>query len=200
MSEVESKPGLRERRNQRTRAAIVRAAAELTVEDCFAAATIPRIAERAEVSPRTVSGWFPVKDDILFDRNEEHLKIAERHFRRGSGDTIDRLRAWLDEELERGDDYGPEIRRLKLDAISSDPDLRARSLENFSAVAALIAASVARDTHSKPTDPGPKIFAGAAVAMLGALTVSSLSRRKATLEADLEQSLRFLEAGLATLR
>jgi len=70
--------GLRERKNRRTRRAIVQAAAELTIQGGYAAATIPRIAERADVAPRTVSSWFPAKDDILFDRVDDTIARATR--------------------------------------------------------------------------------------------------------------------------
>ena len=66
--------GLRERKNRRTRRAIVQATAELTIEGGYAAATIPRIAERADVAPRTVStlvpgqGRHPVRPSRRHDR------------------------------------------------------------------------------------------------------------------------------------
>ena len=57
--------GLRERKNARTREAITRAALELTLELGFERATIAQIAERADVSPRTVHQWFRSKEEIL---------------------------------------------------------------------------------------------------------------------------------------
>jgi AcrR family transcriptional regulator len=205
-TETQAKPGLRERRNLATRRAIVRAAAELTLEEDFAAATIPRIAERAEVSPRTVSGWFPAKDAILFEDAETHIEIAGHHFRsKKGGDTIDRLRAWITEEAERrGEDEldaDPELKRLKLRAIEHDPELRARSQEAFGAIEDLIATSVARDVGGEPQDPGPRLLAGAAIAMLRVLQLSSAEQvEPSDLEARLEQGFDFLQAGLATLQ
>src|SRR4051812_40660621 len=89
---------MRERKNRRTRAAIVRAAAELTLEEGYAATTIPRIAERADVSPRTVSTWFPAKDDILLGGTPAIVERSTRHVRDGDGNVVDRLQAWLREE------------------------------------------------------------------------------------------------------
>jgi AcrR family transcriptional regulator len=202
-----TKPGLRERRNLATRRAIVRAAAELTLEEDFAAATIPRIAERAEVSPRTVSGWFPAKDEILLGDAGAHIEIAGHHFRsRRGGDTIDRLRAWIEEEAERREsdellDADPELKRLKLRAVEHDHELRARSQEAFGAIEDLIATSVARDVGGKASDPGPRLLAGAAIAMLRLLQHSALEKVKADeLGERLEQGFDFLQAGLATLQ
>jgi AcrR family transcriptional regulator len=207
-AEVEAtKPGLRERRNLATRRAIVRAAAELTLEEDFAAATIPRIAERADVSPRTVSGWFPAKDAILFEDAEAHIEIAARHFRsKKGGDTIERMRAWIGEEAEMRDgdellDADPELKRLKLRAIEHDHELRARSQEAFGAIEDLIAASVARDVGGKPSDLGPRLLAGAAIAMLRLLQHSAVEKvAPDDLGERLEQGFDFLGAGLATLQ
>jgi AcrR family transcriptional regulator len=201
-SETRQTPSLRERRNQKTRRAIVLAAAELTLEGSFAAATIPRIAERAEIAPRTVSGWFPVKDEILFADSAEYIGVAARHFEQGAGDTIDRLRAWLEDETERQltDGVDLELERLKFRAIEHDPVLRARSIEHFGAIHGLIAASVARDTGGSAEEQGPQLFAGAAISMLRVLQAAGLEPiTRDEIEARFEQGFAFLRAGLATL-
>src|SRR4051794_22568785 len=85
--------GLRERKNRRTRLAIVRATSELTIEGGYASATIQRIAARADIAPRTVSTWFPAKDDILFEGGDAQIELGIQYLQSGDGDIVDRLLA-----------------------------------------------------------------------------------------------------------
>jgi hypothetical protein len=62
-------------------------AAELTIERGYPFATIQRIAQRADIAPRTVSTWFPAKDYILFERVDEQIACGLRHLQSGDGDV-----------------------------------------------------------------------------------------------------------------
>src|SRR5260221_13030260 len=63
---MSTEPGLRQRKKQRTRETIARAARELFAERGYHATTLPDIAEAADVSTRTIFAYSPSKEDILF--------------------------------------------------------------------------------------------------------------------------------------
>ena len=90
-------PGLRERKKERTRATITRVALELFARDGFAATTVTAIAEAADVSPRTVSTYFPHKEGIVFSAYEAGIRrLAARLGRRQPGETVlAAVEAWI---------------------------------------------------------------------------------------------------------
>lgn len=63
----------RERKTDRTRAAITDAAVELFAEKGFAETTIDEIAERADIAPRTFFRYFPTKEALLFNDSHEQI-------------------------------------------------------------------------------------------------------------------------------
>jgi len=63
--------GLREAKKRRTREAIAQAAADLFHERGFDAVTIDDVARAADVSRQTVFNYFPTKEQMLFDREDE---------------------------------------------------------------------------------------------------------------------------------
>jgi AcrR family transcriptional regulator len=81
-------PGLRERKKQATRAHIAEVATRLFVDQGFETTTIAQIAERAEVAKMTVTNYFPLKEDLLFDRAPEIVVLlADAVAARSAGTT-----------------------------------------------------------------------------------------------------------------
>ncbi|WP_393087452.1 TetR/AcrR family transcriptional regulator [Streptomyces sp. LN704] len=69
---MDDKPGLRERKKQRTHAAISDAAIALFLEHGFNQVSVAQVAEAAEVSKRTVFAYFPAKEDLVVHRLADH--------------------------------------------------------------------------------------------------------------------------------
>jgi AcrR family transcriptional regulator len=184
----------RERKAQRTRREIVRAACELVIEDGYERATIARIAERADLASRTVTTRFLTKEAIFFEGLSDALSRAEAMLESGEGDTVDRLRAWIGQmaEQEARDADELELRALRSRAIAHDPDLRALFAQHFDRAHTAIARAVADEKDVSPEATGPQMVAAAAIAMLR--VVERLASE------DDAQALLELERGFTVLR
>jgi AcrR family transcriptional regulator len=192
--------GLRERKKQRTRETIARVAQELFAERGFHETTIRDIAEAADVSPRTVSTYFPVKEDLVFADHAALVdSLSARLDDRAPGETaIDALGAWIVEHFA-----GPVashrhgVRAL----IEAEPALRIYERGLAEDGERLIARAVAVDLDAQPEDLGPRLVAAATMAALDALRPEAQHRAMdAEVRARLDQVLTFVNAGLQALR
>ncbi len=189
--------GLRELKKRRTRRDIVVATLELSLETCYRATTIPMIAERAMVSPRTVSTYFPNKDEIPFDGTDEVLERLAARLAENDWPLIERLRLWIADRDPRHDD---ELEVLRRRAITKDSDLRLIEHRYLDRFAELTAAAVAEELGAAPGDPGPQTFAAAFLGVLLSLRNRLVEEKaKKNPEEALETGFRFLEAGLVAL-
>jgi AcrR family transcriptional regulator len=199
----ENVPGLRERKKQRTRDAIVREAMALFRERGFDATTVADIAEAADIAPRTFFAYFETKEAVVFhDFDEVADRFAERLRDRAEGETtFDALRAWVLEWLDDRDLLGSEERkRHKL--VRDTPALQAREHANRARFEALIAEGVAKDLGVPADGLRPRMVSAAAVAAL--TTLGDLDEDE-THDPDravalVDEALTFLEAGLQELR
>lgn len=63
--------GLRERKKAKTRKLISDLARDLFIERGYGAVTVVEIAEKAEVAVTTLFNYFPTKESLIFDREDE---------------------------------------------------------------------------------------------------------------------------------
>ena len=163
-------PGLRERKKQRTRDAIVRSAMALFNERGYDATTIADIAEAADIAPRTFFAYFPSKEAVVFHEFDDvHERFAARLRERPTSETVfDALRAWVADWLATGDAL-MDTDRSRRHLVDSTPALQACDRANLAQFEELIAEGVAADLGEPVDSLRTRLVSAAAVAALHAL-------------------------------
>jgi AcrR family transcriptional regulator len=188
--------GLRERSKARRRAAIIRAAFELFAERGYDATTVADIAEAAEVAPRTVSMYFPAKQDIALARFSDGVANLGATLRgRQPGETLHEVfgRWLLTSQTEPGD---REMYRLARRMFAANPDLGALRTARMTAAIREGAAMIADEEGGTPDAIGPRIAAAAAAAIAMEIIDTEPGAER---EQAVAAAMRFLDAGTAAL-
>ncbi|WP_336209061.1 TetR/AcrR family transcriptional regulator [Nonomuraea sp. LPB2021202275-12-8] len=125
--------GLRERKKQRTRRALVHAALRLFNEKGYEETTIAEIAAEAEVSTRTFFSYFASKEDVIFHDSQERTggALALLHDRMPGEPVAALLLRVVQSSLDwagREDNFGLEEAQARLDLMMTVPALQARAL------------------------------------------------------------------------
>jgi AcrR family transcriptional regulator len=202
--------GLRERKRRLTRQRISDVATALFLGRGFDKVTVAEIAEVVGVSEKTVYNYFPTKESMVLETEDElveSLALAVRERDPGESLTDPVVRA-LKRDMER---FGPIQEELATlfrrfgELLDSTPSLRAAWLELHNRLVAVARAELAARAEVDPRDPEPMI---AARALVGLADVAFQSRvrhierglRGAALReavgADLDRAARLLETGL----
>jgi AcrR family transcriptional regulator len=198
--------GLRERKKQRTRDAIVEAALRLFEERGFDQTTIADIAEAADIAPRTFFGYFPSKEDVVFADFPQTLETLGARLRGRADDetAIDAIRAWIGGLLEeRG--LIEERERCRKRVIGESQALAAHNRALMGQVEELLAEQIARDLGDRPDDVRPRMIASSVIGALSALDVKGTDKgesppTKEEALAIVDEALTFLQGGLDALR
>lgn len=124
--------GLRERKKQRTRQALIQAALRLFEEKGYEETTLAEIAAEAEVSTRTFFSYFASKEDVLFFDSQQRLDRAMTRLAAKTPDqtVADLLRQFLEDSIEQVitgiGTYDAAALRARL--VLTVPSLQARAL------------------------------------------------------------------------
>ena len=190
-------PGLRERKKERTRTAISDAARDLFESQGFAATTIPQIAERAQVSPRTVSYYFPAKEELVFpDRDQLLGGLAAALSQRPQGESPGvAVARWLTSHFAERSAEEERRERCRRCLVDDDPGLRAYELEMQSCAEEIIAASFAADLGLPVEHHVPRMIAAATTAALHSLDVEEERPDPDRAKALIEDVMSFITAG-----
>ena len=199
---MEATVGLRERKKQRTREAIVEAAFELFAERGFSGTTIADIAEQAEIAPRTFFSYFPSKDDVVFHDFQEKYEMVAGWLRDREPGTnaIDALydgvcttSGAVDKTLHARE------KRLRRRLIRENDSLAAHDDHLRGKFFELLSEAVAEDLGEAPTDLRPRIVAAATTAAMTVIEDIPDDDQEHTVE-TIDSLLVFLRAGLSALQ
>ncbi|MEA2133230.1 MAG: hypothetical protein QOC68_1139 [Solirubrobacteraceae bacterium] len=201
--------GLRERKRLRTRLTIARAALELFDRQGFHETPIAQIAEAADVSPRTVSGYFPHKEDLVFPDSEEAFQSLDQRLRERPPEetAADALRGWIESWV--GEQAGlEEEQKLRRRIVAADEGLRAYEHRLMLRAQDAIAAAIARDLGVAATDLEPRMAAAATVTIFELLgqvlepicDPGDEPRPRAEALEVVDRALLFIGAGIRALR
>lgn len=206
------RPGLRERKKLRTYETIAQVALDLFERQGFRATTIAQIADAADVSPRTVSAYFPAKEDLLFPHTAEMFDALDVRLRdRPEGElATDALRGWIGELFDEvGKKHEHERERARRRVIEADEALLAYERQQMGKGERLFAAAIARDLGTEPDDVAAQLAAAAAVGALAAIgrfqdaqgpELTDPEVHRAAALALVDQAITFLSGGIRELR
>jgi AcrR family transcriptional regulator len=182
--------GLRERSKARRRDAILSAAYTLFSEHGFDATTIAEIAEAAEVSPRTVTLYFPSKLELAMARFSDFADrlAAALNGRPDGQSTLDALDVWVRDEMARRGELDELYDRM----LEENPQLKGICGARLAEVVAQGTQLLAEEQGWDPGDFGPRMLAAAAAAVVSELCHGSTPE-------DIDAAMTFLRAGAATL-
>jgi len=165
------RPGLRERKKARTRAAIREHALRLIREQGYDATTVEQIAEAADVSPSTFFRYFPTKEDVVLQDEFDVLAVDAFEAQPADLSPLAAFRAATREAFSSlGED---ELARFRETAelTLTVPELRARAMDEFARTIGVIAEAVARRSARDPDDFAVRVLAGAVVGVIMAATM-----------------------------
>jgi AcrR family transcriptional regulator len=174
--------GLRERKKARTRRLIADTAARLFAERGYEHVAVSDVARAAEVAEQTVYNYFPAKEQLVTDRDEQiQDRLADLIRSRPPGVTAAAaIRGYVLKSVAGIRGIPPELWRGELGYLAAiSPAVRRLALEMIDRQAAALATAIS-DTVIGDTTPVPPEIArlqGIALAGVYQIIISEAGRR-----------------------
>ncbi len=167
--------GLRERKKQRTRDALVCAAVRLFEQKGYEQTTVAEIAAAADVSTRTFFLHFPAKEDVLFANAEVRMDIglkavADRSPSESMPDVLARAMQHMIANSFTGD-LTTGLAAVRVRLVLSKPSLLARQFHLLFAALSELADALRR---AYPDELDPISAAALVGALIGAVNAAAL--------------------------
>lgn len=198
--EAGQRPGLRERKKARTRAAIREHALRLFREQGYDATTVDQIADAAEISPSTFFRYYPTKEDVVLQDDFDLLAVGSFLEQPPELSVVGAFRAAASAMVTALTEADLIGLRETTALIMNVPELRARAMDEYARTIEVITDAAAQRTGREPDDLAVRALAGAIVGVIMAVTMpwDSLADTMTATEmfARIDSGLALLEAGL----
>jgi len=151
--------GLRERKKEATREALIEAALELFAAQGFDSTSVDQIADRVHVSARTFHRYFPAKEHVLFADTPSRMELVATLLAADDG-TRPLLDVLRDAAMELAATLATEPRRqaLRFRIIDGSDRLRAHNLRATEEIADLAATHAAARLGLERSDRLPSLL------------------------------------------
>ena len=154
----------RSRRRLATRQAISNTATRLFFERGFDRVTVDEIAAAADVARMTVFNYFPRKEDLFFDRDEEGREILRETLRHrdpriAPSETLRLLAHQLVAEGSPIVEFSARSQEF-IKTIEGSETLKARARAIRDEIAQVVTVALAESAGREPTDPLAQLAAG----------------------------------------
>jgi len=129
--ETPATPTLRQRKRERTRAAIVAAGVDLFERIGYDETTVADIAAAADIGTRTFFSYFATKEELLFPESDDRVQaaIAAIDARKPGDKPADLLLGALADVTDESDDMVGHLAALRMRLMHTVPAVRGRSMQ-----------------------------------------------------------------------
>jgi AcrR family transcriptional regulator len=195
-SPVADRPGLRERKKARTKAAIQEAALRLFGEQGYENTTVEQIADAAEVSPSTFFRYFGSKEDVVLYDALDPILIGAFRAQPPELSPVQAMRAAMKQVfVGLGQSYIEEM-SVRGRLVYQVPELREAMVNDMIRTSTLFAQEIALRVGRPTDDFEVRVFTGAIMgALLAGLLPAMLEERPDYMKA-MEPVFDFLEKGM----
>ncbi|MGH3491479.1 MAG: TetR/AcrR family transcriptional regulator [Actinopolymorphaceae bacterium] len=175
--------GLRARKKQRTRQALVDTALRLFQERGYEQTTVAEIAAAADVSTKTFFNDFPSKEEVVFADSRQRMEVALRVVAdRAPHEPLDEVLLQVIEHVltlvESSEaDVAAELLPVRADVLMAAPALQAKALHLIYAIQRELAQALAAAYPTRLDDITAAAVVGSVVGAAQGAVLASIERR-----------------------
>jgi AcrR family transcriptional regulator len=189
------RPGLRERKKAKTRAAIQAHALRLFRRQGYHETTVEQIADAAEVSPSTFFRYFPTKEDVVLYDEFDPKMVAALLAQPADLSPVAALRRAVRQVYDEAPSEATEREQQRHTLVRTVPELRARMLDGYVSGLVMLSDALAERTGRPRDDLAVRTLAGAIVG-IGVAAMLTADESPDDFLSQFDAQLAELEAGL----